>query len=507
MYSTFVWIESYYLYKDIFKISNMTIRLIIISILLSFPLFGLRTEAQTSKQQAINLFLQSPGLEYASVGLCVKDFSGNIVAQHNMNKSLTPASTLKVITTATALEVLGADFQYKTQLAKDKNQPNRLLIIGSGDPTLGSEHTNNNQYSFIQTWTDAISKVMKNAEGSEILVIDNTFGYGGVSRKWIHEDLGNYYAAGAYGISVYDNTYRLTFNTENNNAAPKILETKPQMKDIIFNNTLKLNTTGKDNGYILGEPFSNQRTIIGDIPANRKRFTIKGDIPNPGLFLGNTIADQLRLNGFKISTIKTTYTDYHEHMYSANRTTYNGSVFYEHTSPTLTQIIRIINEKSNNHYSEHLIRTLGRAKNKDIYSLALEEGIDKIKEEWTKRGLKTNALFMYDGCGLAPNNAVSSKLMTDILTYMQTDSKNSHSFLNSLPLAGREGTVRNFLKGTRLEGKVYVKSGSIANVQCYSGYYLDGDKKYAFTIMVNNYHGNRSQVVKAIEKLLLGVLK
>jgi len=89
---------------------------------------------------------------------------------------------------------------------------------------------------------------------------------------------------------------------------------------------------------------------------------------------------------------------------------------------------------------------------------------------------------------------------------MYNDSKYSEAFVASFPKAGSEGTVRNLLKGTRLEGKVFVKSGSIANVQCYAGYYLDGDKKYAFAIMVNHFKKNsRRQVVKAIESLLLAV--
>lgn len=88
---------------------------------------------------------------------------------------------------------------------------------------------------------------------------------------------------------------------------------------------------------------------------------------------------------------------------------------------------------------------------------------------------------------------------------MQTKSRYRDAFFASLPKAGQEGTVRYVLKGTRLQGKVFVKSGSIANVQCFAGYYINGDKKYAFSIMVNNYNSPRKDVVRAIENLLLGV--
>lgn len=447
------------------------------------------------------------GLEHASIGFCVQDLDGNIIVQNEMNKSLVPASTLKLITTATAFEVLGANFQYETKLAVDAKNSNRLIVFGGGDPTLGSEFLYDDPKSFLAEWTSEISKAFAKKKEVDILVVDDYFGYQGVSRKWIHEDIGNYFAAGSYGISIFDNTYRLVLNTENTFAAPKILETKPRMDGLIFNNTLTLNTTSKDNGYILGEPFSNNRTIIGNIPANRKRFIIKGDIPNPGMLLVETISKELKSGEYKVLDKGTTYKKYYDEMYSKSPSEIDGKVFYVHKSPSLPKIARVINMKSNNHYTEHLIRTLGRELNADKYSDPLENGIEMIHEFWKKKGLETNALIMYDGCGLAPSNGVSPAFMCDVLRYMQTESKYGIQFFNTLPIAGREGTVRNFLKNTRLEGVVHVKSGSIANVQCFAGYYKTTDKTYVFSIMVNNYSGSRQNVVKTIEKLLIENLK
>lgn len=460
--------------------------------------------AQADKQRAVQQFANNAKLQHASIGFVVKDFSGKVIAHHNKEKSYTPASILKIVTTATAFEVLGADYRYKTTLAQDANNPNRLLIHGYGDPTLGTEFLDNIPTQFISTWTNEVAKAFTNQKELDIMIVDDYFGYSGVSRKWIHEDLGNYYAAGAYGISVFDNTYRLSFNTTG--TTPQIISTEPEIKDLKFTNTVVTNTTNQDNGYILGTPFSSERVVIGDIPANRSKFTIKGNIPNPGLFLGQTIADALANNNIRTNNIGTAYKNYLDEMYSNKRTIYNENIFYTHLSPTLAEIAKDVNVRSNNHYAEHLIRTLGRTQNSDIYSLALEEGIKKVESVWAANGLQTDALFMYDGCGLAPSNAVSAEFMSNILVYMQTKSTSANAFLNTFAKAGKDGTVRNFLKGTRLEGKVFVKSGSIANVQCFAGYYIDGTKKYAFTIMVNKYNGSRREAVKAIEQLLLNTL-
>lgn len=451
-------------------------------------------------------FFTKDGFESASIGFCLKDMNGKTINSINPKVSLIPASILKLVTTSTALETLGEDYKFKTTLAINKNNPQQLIIHGYGDPTLGSEHLYSDPNLFLTEWIKQIKEQFTTEKPLEILVVDNYFGYNGVSSKWLHEDLGNYFAAGSYGISIYDNLYRLYLNSIDINDRPKIIKTVPVMDNISFLNTLSVNTKNKDNGYIYGEIFSNNRVLVGDIPAKRTSFSIKGDIPNPGLMLGNILANKLKDEGFSINKTETSRGDYYKNNNKANTETIDEDIFYTHFSPPLNKIIRVINEKSNNHYTEHLMRIIGRTSgNKDIHTDALTIGIDETISFWNSKGIRTSSMHIYDGCGLAPSNTISPETLCDILVYMNA-SKNKDPFLRSLPKAGKEGTVRNVLKGTRLEGKVYMKSGSIANVQCFSGYYVDKTSKLAFTIMVNNYNSPRKQVVEAIENLLLKVL-
>lgn len=457
-----------------------------------------------AKQTGLQQFLNNPALKHASVGICVKDFTGKQIVSHNPMKSYTPASILKVVTTATALEVLGADYKYKTTLAKDKEDAARLIICGYGDPTLGTEHLDNTPNAFLSLWEEHIKQNFDSTETIGITIADDYFGYDGISHRWIYQDIGNYYAAGTYGISIFDNTYRLYFNTMRRDTCPVIEKTEPAIS-LNFQNRLSLNSSGQDNAYIHGVPFSPDRLITGDVPAGRTSFMIKGDIPNPGHYLGEILSKKLSESGFSVRGIETTYEQYNAHLYSKDKYTFSEDIFYTHYSFPLKDIIKDTNVRSNNHYAEHLIRTVGRIRNNDIYSPALDEGIKKTNELWKARGLTTDALFMFDGSGLSPANAVSPAFMCDLLVYMQTKSKNAAAFLQSLPKAGKDGTVKNRLKGTRLAGKVYMKSGSINGVQCFSGYYIDGEKKYAFTVMVNKFTESRSQIVKAIDNLLLSI--
>ena len=461
-----------------------------------------------SSQPAVQQTINNPALKHASVGISVVDLStGQSVVSHDAEKSLTPASVLKLITTATAIEALGDNYRYRTDVALDANDPTRILILGSGDPTLGSEVFKESRDRFFNDSRQLLEKTLTKDKEYSIYVVDNLFGYDGVSPEWTWIDMGNYYAAGAYGISLFDNSYRLFFNTVNKDVCPVILRTDPEIKGLTFSNELKLNSSGRDNGYIYGSPFSYDRSVKGDIPGGRSSFSIKGDIPDPGLLLGERLADNLKKNGFRISGVETSRQDYISGVCatSENSSYRVGQVLFTQVSRPLKEIIREINVESNNHYAEHLIRTIGRHYKPDIYDNALVAGVDYVADYWKKKGVDIASLTMCDGSGLAPQNAVSPRLLTDMLSYMYNKSSYSAAFINSLPKAGHEGTLVNLMANGKYNGGIVARSGRIGGLQCYAGYLIDGDKKYAFSIMINKYNGTRAQVRGAIEQFLLSL--
>jgi len=131
--------------------------------------------------------------------------------------------------------------------------------------------------------------------------------------------------------------------------------------------------------------------------------------------------------------------------------------------------------------------------------------IREIRTYWKENGLNVNQLFMYDGCGLSPLDAVSSNFFVELLTYMKTKSPNKDAFFNSLPVAGKSGTLKNFLVKTSLQGKVRAKSGTIGGVKCYSGYIEKNNKTYIFSVLVNHFNGTSKAATKKIEEFLLQI--
>ena len=440
-------------------------------------------------------FINNPLLANANISLLVKDLATNkTICQYRPTNSSIPASTMKLVTTATALELLGPTFRFQTKLEIDGTLSStgilngNLYIRGGGDPTLGSEHLGDKD--FLTKWVEEVKKAGIKKITGQIIADGSLYDNEGVNPKWTWEDIGNYYAAGAYGISYMDNTYQLVLRSGPVGSTPEILRIVPEMPAMTFENQLKSTTIEFDSAYFYGAPHSYLRSIRGEIPANRIEFIIKGDIPNPGLLLAEHFQEKLTENGISIQQLPSDIVPENT----------GRRVILVHESPELSEIIKETNVKSNNGYAEQIFRYLATTKNPVATS---NRAVQVVRSFWKSKGLPVEQLFMYDGCGLSPVDAVSSQFFVDLLVYMQTISPYKEAFFNSLPVSGKSGTLTNFLQKSALQGKVHAKSGTISRVKCYAGYVDVKQKNYVFAIMVNNPNGTSKAVNKKIEEFLL----
>jgi D-alanyl-D-alanine carboxypeptidase/D-alanyl-D-alanine-endopeptidase (penicillin-binding protein 4) len=445
-------------------------------------------EVSAQVPAALKTFIRKDNLRHAVIGFkAIELNSGILVADYNSSSSLTPASNMKIVTTATVLDVLGADFCFETPLfydgfIRDAVLEGNLYVQGTGDPTLGSEHFGDDREVFLLEWLANIRSAGVRKISGDIVVLDQLFGYEGISKKWLWEDLGNYYAPGIYGISVFDNMYTLYLQSYSTGTQPLILSMTPVVEGISFTNDIMVNDTSANETGVFGLPFSYERRLYGTAPSNRTSFALKGDMPDPGLFLAKYLKMYLQKSGIDISGEATTFR-------LKPQAAENQNILAKFQSPPLAAIARMVNVKSNNHFAEHLFQTL-KIKKVDVPAY------------WSEKGLDSSALFMYDGSGIAPANAVSSGFLVDLLQYMDKKENHNGAFFQSLPVAGKEGTTSAFLRNTPLQGKARIKSGSITGVQSYSGYIEKGNKRYAFSLIVNRFTGSRAELRKDIEQLL-----
>lgn len=456
----------------------------------------------------VKWLLQAPYMRGASFSLVVKDVQeGRTVYSYDTDRLQSPASVLKTVATATALEILGEDYRYPTTLEYDGILENgtlegNLYIKGSGDPSLGSSHFALGQNKFLSTWIAALQKAgIKHITGS-VISDESIFDTEGVSIKWLREDMGNYYAPGSYGISIFDNMYKLSLQTGAAGTRPVLKGTEPDIPFIRFKNYLKAAPVSSDSAYIIGAPLDDVRYLYGVLPANREAYVLKGDIPDPALYLARYLTDQLQQKGIRVDGSPSCYRiEVEENRWKKGErkeivTTY---------SPTLREIASVCNHVSHNLYADALVKTVGlqyKPRRNEMIS-SFGRGVQVVKEYWEKKGLDVFPLRMNDGSGLAPADKVSAGFMGELLVYMATESAVSDAFIASLPQAGIEGSVRNFLKGSKLQGKARLKSGGITGVRSYAGYITKDGKTYAVAVFSNNYSCPMSRMTRALEKLLL----
>lgn len=443
---------------------------------------------EDTQLKPVKEFIQADILEYGNFSFYAIDLkNGKEIANYKGKVPLIPASVMKIVTSATAYEVLGEEFKLETKLfyqgkISDKGVLNGdLFIQGGGDPTLGSDGIEKKQDEFLKEWNFAIKKAgIKEVKG-DIVVLDDMFGYEGISGKWLWEDMGTDYAPITNGISIFDNLYKIYLKSDNEKVT--VEKIVPDIKGITFDNKVIVSENGEKDIYVRGIPFDNNRILRGVMPKNTT-ITVNSDIPDPGMFLGEYFKESLIKAGVKVSGKVVTSR-------ISNKELKNGEILAVTQSVPLSEILKVLLTRSDNHYAEHIFEIL---KLKEI----------DIIEFWKDKGINIDSLVMYDGSGLSCADRLSTKFLTEVLMYMDRTNK---GFVNLLPVAGKEGTVAKFLVETPLAGNAKIKSGSMSGVQSYAGYLDKDGKKIAFAIVVNHWNGTRQQLRAEMEKLLNGMIK
>jgi len=446
-------------------------------------------------QQKIMGWQTIPELASASVGLSVTDnLTGDELIRSIPMQSLVPASIMKTVTTATALEVFGPDFRFKTALSYSGIVRNDTLwgdlqIIGGGDPTLGSEYFPESK-SFQEEWIKALhDKSIKVISGN--LVFDATiYESQMIPGSWVWEDLGNYYGAGASGLSIYDNLYEIHLKSPETAGQPtQLLRVVPEIPGLELQNEVRSSDVNSDQAYIFGNPEDSRRVVRGTIPKGKSDFVIRASMPNPTALLASEFKTKLAANSIILKgSVK------------FEKSGTNSSTLAETLSPPLRDIIRVTNYESVNLFAEHFLKHLAFQK---TGLGTTKEGCKFVVQFWKDKGLDMTGFFMNDGSGLSRFNAVTASQMVNILSYMKTKSAYAEDFYHSLATVG-SGTLTVFKSENFPNQCLHAKSGSMTRVRCYAGYLttLSG-RQLSFTIMLNNFACSQSEAIRKIEELLV----
>jgi D-alanyl-D-alanine carboxypeptidase/D-alanyl-D-alanine-endopeptidase (penicillin-binding protein 4) len=482
------------------KLTSLLIYLIVFLQIQNSFVFS-QNELENIKNQIVN----DPLLSNASVGICVIDVkTGEKIVQNQAKTSLSPASTTKLFSTATAFEILGENYHTETKLYTTSEISAKgivtgdLWIRGGGDVTLGSKYYNESgsESSFLAKWADSLYKLgLRKIEGN-VIGDASEFGYRGAPDGWTWNDMGNYYGAGPSGLPIFDNMLRYYFKINGIGTKPELLKTFPIVENFNFNNYIEGSSSTGDNSYIYGAPYSLDRFGTGYLEAN-SNITVKGSIPDPELQFAIELKNALIARGIEV-TGKAKNARNMQLESAWKRYSVGHFLIYKHKSPTVASIAYWTNLKSVNLFAEELVCWIGFHKNGNG---STENGINYVDKFWDSR-INTAGLFLKDGSGLSRTNAISAEHFCELLKHMH-HSKNAAAFKKTLAIAGETGTMADICKNQAGEGRVKAKSGTMSKVKSYAGYVTTkSGKELAFAFIFNNYNCTNSALILKIEKLM-----
>lgn len=462
--------------------------LLIILILLPFK----------ASPQALESFLADTALIHASYSLYIADAAtGEAIMNINGGKSLKPASVLKLVTSAAAIELLGPYHTFTTtlgytgELSKAGKISGDIIIKGGGDPVFASPNFPLDYGDFPYRWVDEMKTLGIKKISGRIITDDSYYDYQPLPRGWIWEDVGNYYGAGVYGASIFDNAYDIYFTTSASGTKPRITGILPEDFRFDLENYL-ISEGSTDNGYVFAAPYSNNGWIDGTIPVNRTDFVLSASIPDPPMLFATIMDHEIREAGIDVQGKPTTV------RIEKSQPVFNYTPIAEYISPMLYEIIEVLNHESVNLYAETFVKELGK---KYFGMGSARDGLKVINSFLDTLGIK--GMFLADGSGLSPVNSINSEGLARLLRHMKNNGRHFDYYLTSLPDAGKEGTLKNWFKDPVFDGCLKAKSGSMARVRSYAGYFTAASgREMVFSFICNDFTGSSRNIVTHYEQIL-----
>jgi len=426
---------------------------------------------------ALNQLLTSRDLRSTRYSICVMDVdSGEVLADIHADEPMIPASNMKLLTTAAALDMLGEGFVFRTELGvAEPTAPGgkpELMIRGDGDPALGDpvllKEAGLTAEDLLNDWVQAVKGTGFSSFG-RLIVNDRVFDRRMVHPSWPVGQLNKHYEAQVAGLNFHDNCLHVLPAPAGRVGAGPIVSFYPESP---FIQTYNRATTGGANEFWVDrKPGTNELTLRGRVKS--EFYTpVRVTLNDPPIYLAQLLRDRLGKAGITVQRIV---------RLGAEEQAPDARVIYR-VETLLPAVLRRTNRDSQNLFAEALFKRMGYALTGSPGSW--ENGAAAVRQALSNRlGTDAAGATIADGSGLSRDNRVTARLFAELLRSMHQDTQRGRVFLGSLSYGGRSGDQTRVGAGT-LDGRfkklpighwVYGKSGYIRGVSSLSGYLVIAD--------------------------------
>jgi D-alanyl-D-alanine carboxypeptidase/D-alanyl-D-alanine-endopeptidase (penicillin-binding protein 4) len=321
---------------------------------------------------------------------------------------------------------------------------------------------------------------------------DDLFDDRGIGDGWTLDNLPYGYSAATSALEYNEGSADLLIRAGAQEGDPVTIQVRPDGTDLEVENKL-VTVAESGNGALTLQrlPGSSRVLVQGQIPAKAAPFVRTASVDNPTRFFASALRKALVAEGIQVAGDAI---DIDELESKPDLT--RARTLVSHKSPPLGELVSSMMKVSQNQYAEILLRTLGLPRRSGDAAEAGTMGASgatgamgarKAREVLQRWNIPDDSVVMADGSGLSRYNYVTSEALVRILQVMRGEARHA-PFVESLPVAGRDGTLARRLAGTAAEGKVRAKTGTVDNVRAIAGYVetADGDT-LVFSMIANNF--------------------
>jgi len=457
----------------------------------------------------VDSILDAPPMDQVHFGVLAVDArSGRVLYERNARKHFVPASNEKLLVTSTALSLLGPDYRYQTAVYAtgplvDGTVQGSLVLVGTGDPTLGEPFWPSGEAALTALADSLLATGVRRVEG-RLLVDASAWDSTSVGPTWQAASLGASYAATGGAFAVDRGELRVVVHGGAGPGAEPTITWSPLGTDDFVTDALTTappdSSTRVRPGYL---PESHRIVLAGRVRAARVD-TLTFAIRDPVRQATAALERILREHGIEVvggwGVVWEPGVDVGEACLSGSVASCSGALRVGGlTSPPMVEIVQAILEPSQNWMTEQLVRTLGVERGEEG---SWEGGLDVVAHFLVDEvGVDSLDISPRDGSGLSSADLVTPRALVRILRYMAAG-PDGDAFRHALAEPGEEdSTLERRLPG--LEGRVYGKTGTIANVNSLSGYLVrDDGHEVVFSILSNGSGLPSSQVRASIDEVV-----
>lgn len=520
-------------------------------IALLLPQAGVAQQAQTRAtgpqtlaelKSGIQTLLDQPQFAAARIGARVIMASGTEVLARDEDKLFTPASNMKLYTTAATLDAFGPDHRFKTSVYTTRRDIRNgtlrgdLILYGRGDPNISARFENPDgpgvngrtddfvpadRISGIEALADQIKAHGIRRIVGDVIGDDSYFATDGRGWGWEWDDLQFYYGAPVSALTVNDNVVTFVVKPAPKAGMSPTITVRPQTTYVRIVNQATTAASGATRIGVNRPLSTNTVEFFGSIPARARDFEVNISIHDPAGFAATLLKEALARRGItvtgRVRTLNATARVTQPFQESA--VTELASI----QSQPLSVLLKVINKPSQNLHTEIMLRQLGVRFSQPVAPpasavnggtepvMALDDygrpktsesfGIEAMKSFLQRAGIDPGSLSLRDGSGLARQDLVTPRATTQLLLFMATH-PHFAVWRDSLPVAGVDGTLERRMRDTAAERNVRAKTGTLSYVHALSGYvYTKRGQMLIFSLMSNNYTNSGRDVTQLFDQI------